>query len=133
MFERFLLSLELLEAHGFPVRAELHAELGWEPPIDFVQLIQSQVISPLVLNSMVGNGWVLSVAGLNLIWILSALECRRDVESFDKCNWLAEHDDGEKEDAANINEDQPGSSSKRFKTSLVKDVNDATPIVLDLD
>ena len=45
--------------------------------------MESGVLSPLQLNSCVGQGWHLTCAGFILMWVLSAFELRADVEQLE--------------------------------------------------
>ena len=124
LFMRWLWALELMLAHGVPISPELLAQLGYQLPIDFAELIRSEVLSPLVVDSLAGNGWVLSQAGLVLMWLLSSLEHRTAVEVFDRwCQPKPECDD----------DDGDESIVQERKFKKLRPLKDISNLVFELD
>ena len=116
---RFMWSLENLQGHGYPVDPTLIADLQLEVPLDFLELMESQQVTPTTVDSITGNGWHLTQAGMLIMWLLSRLEYKAHLQSFSN---MVKSDEDEEDDDEGVEGKfttiQVAGTGKRFKLSL---------------
>ena len=109
-------SLENLQGHGYPVDPTLIADLQLEVPLDFLELMESQQVTPTTVDSITGNGWHLTQAGMLIMWLLSRLEYKAHLQSFSN---MVKSDEDEEDDDEGVEGKfttiQVAGPGKRFK------------------